>query len=267
MIIEKVIFIIAFIICSSVICLRLINDMKKETHKEQGQFIQLLIKINIIIQAIGWPIMMLLVIGFIFIHQNYLWIVVKHDSLRYIALYLCRPLVAYFRAYVSFHTLVIAVCRYGFIVQDSKVSEFGIGKFKKIVSVLCFAMPFVLVLLAIMSGGHEGAVTNVLVHAYKQHSEPRGNITSKSLIYPSMSPAILAQLDPVDYFIDTNFPVELTYFLGILAIVLLVAMASNLIEGGMYYLIFRHFRRYGVELHTFTDTTYDFNTLIESVAI
>ena len=244
MIFEEVSFIILLTISSSAICHILIKNMNKETHKEQGKFIQKLLKINLIIQATVWPIMLLISIGIMILRSDYLWLVVKYDSVKYTLLYFVRPLVIYFRVYVSFNTLVIAACRYGFIVKNSKVSEFGMRKFKRIVLGLSFLMPFVLVLLLFMSGSNQGFINKGISYAYEQYSESNENITFTSSVSPSMSLAIVAHIDPLSYFISINFPVELTYFFKILAIVLLVVMSSNVVDAGLYYVIFRHFERY-----------------------
>ena len=252
MIIEGLVFIIIFTICGSVICMRLIKNMKNETHKEQGRFLQKLIKINLTIQAVGWPVGLLFLLGLIILHQKYLWLVAKYEFIQH-TLFGMQTLISYFRIYVGFHSLVIAFCRYCFIVHDSSVSNFGIQMFKRIVSSLNFAIPLVLALCLDAATDGKGTIYKIITDAYDQHAYSHENSTSMSSILPPTStPALLPHQHPIRYFVRANVPAEFEYIIKILTSVMVVLAMSNVLEGGLYYLIFHHCQRYSTAKHCIT---------------
>ena len=88
--------------------------MDGETKKEKGRFVQKTIKINILIQVVGWPICLLYYLGYIVLREEFLWLVI-HDSVQY-TLFLLKNLGLFFRIYVGFHSLVTTFSRYCFVV-------------------------------------------------------------------------------------------------------------------------------------------------------
>ena len=114
---------------------KLYLNIKNEEHLEKGKVIQYLVKTYALVQCVGWPFMILTYGSFRLI---------SHFSvdlpLRALA-HSFRFLFTIFRDYVQFHSLIIAITRYTFIVHDSSATRFGINRLRKIFIASSFVIP------------------------------------------------------------------------------------------------------------------------------
>ena len=117
------VFVIPFAI---IVNKKLYSNIKNEEHLEKGKVIQYLVKTYALVQCVGWP-----------------FIILTYGSIRLIShfsfglqlktlVHSFRFLYTIFRDYVQFHSLIIAISRYTFIVHDSSATRFGINRLRKI---------------------------------------------------------------------------------------------------------------------------------------
>ena len=97
-----------------------------------------------LLQCVGWPI---LLIWILLLRINKTVLRFLTPTLERHALAMLRPLFVIFRAYIGFNSLIIAICRYCFIVFDQAISSFGIGKARKVLLFGSFGIPLLLAIL------------------------------------------------------------------------------------------------------------------------
>ena len=136
---------IAFIICLIFIFpliiyvnTKLYYNIKKEEHLDKGRVIQYIIRHYAELQYIGWPCVILafgltkLLNSISLISEN-LPLKVVVSTLRYLNVF--------FRDYLQFHSLIVAICRYTFIILESKAERFGISRLRRLFIGSSIAVP------------------------------------------------------------------------------------------------------------------------------
>ena len=102
--------------------IRLYKNLKNEKHQEQGKVIQRIMKTYTAVQCVAWPVIMVCM-GLLRI--NKVFIKFLTPGLERHAICMLRSLGNLFRCYIGFNSLVIAICRYCFIVFDQTTRAFG----------------------------------------------------------------------------------------------------------------------------------------------
>ena len=126
---EIVIYLITCIFVIPLVILvnkRLYSNISNEEHLEKGKVVQYLVKTYALVQCVGWPI--------IFLAYGTIKLI-SHFSLNLSVnslVSLFRFLYTLLRDYVQFHSLVVAITRYTFIVYDAPATRFGINRLRKI---------------------------------------------------------------------------------------------------------------------------------------
>ena len=105
---------------------KLYLNIKNEEHLERGKIIQYLVKTYALVQCVGWPFMILTYGSFRLISHFSVDLPLRTITHSF------RFLFTIFRDYVQFHSLIIAISRYTFIVHDSSATSFGINRLRKI---------------------------------------------------------------------------------------------------------------------------------------
>ena len=114
---------------------RLYSNISNEEHLEKGKVIQYLVKTYALVQCVGWPIIVL-AYGVIKLISHF------SQSLPINSLVsIFRFLYTLLRDYVQFHSLIVAITRYTFIVYDSSATRFGINRLRKIFIALSIGIP------------------------------------------------------------------------------------------------------------------------------
>ena len=108
---------------------KLYDNIKNEEHLEKGRVIQHIIKQYSQLQFIGWPFVFvsfgsIKLLNCISPLSQTLTIQIVVSALRYAY--------TFFRDYLQFHSLVIAICRYTFIVWESTAEKFGITRLRRL---------------------------------------------------------------------------------------------------------------------------------------
>ena len=137
-------FIILLLTVGVVVGIRLYKNLKNEKQQEQGKVIQRITKTYTVLQCVGWPVIMicmgLLRINKVFI--TFLTPILERNVIR-----IFRSLCNLFRCYIGFNSLIIAICRYCFIVFDQTTRAFGIGKARKMLLCGSFGIPLCVAVL------------------------------------------------------------------------------------------------------------------------
>ena len=94
------------------------QNVKKEDHQERGKVIQRLMKTYAMVQCILWPV--LTIIAWAFYVNKMIINKIDHDLIRH-SVSLFRFVFTLFRSYIGFNSLIIALCRYSFIVYEKQV--------------------------------------------------------------------------------------------------------------------------------------------------
>ena len=126
----------SFIVCFIVILplaiyvnKKLYDNIKNEEHIERGRVIQEITKHYSQLQFIGWPFVivsfgLLKLLNCISLLSQSLTFQVLVSTLRYVY--------TFFRDYLQFHSLVIAICRYTFIIWESTAEKYGITRLRRL---------------------------------------------------------------------------------------------------------------------------------------
>ena len=125
-------FIVCFIVIlplSIYVNKKLYDNIKNEEHLEKGRVIQQITKHYSQLQFIGWPFVivsfgLLKLLNCISPLSQSLTFQVLVSTLRYVY--------TFFRDYLQFHSLVIAICRYTFIICEPSTEQFGITRLRRL---------------------------------------------------------------------------------------------------------------------------------------
>ena len=124
--------------------IRLYKNLKNEKHQEQGKVIQRIMKTYTVVQCVAWPA---LTICMGLLRINKVFIKFLTPSLERNVIRIFRSLCNLFRCYIGFNSLIIAICRYCFIVFDQTTRAFGIGKARKMLLCGSFGIPLCVAVL------------------------------------------------------------------------------------------------------------------------
>ena len=114
---------------------RLYSNISNEEHLEKGKVIQYIVKTYALVQFVGWPIIVLAFGAIKFVGHFSLRLPVK----SLVAIF--RFLYSLLRDYVQFHSLIVAITRYTFIVYDASATIFGINRLRKIFIATSIGVP------------------------------------------------------------------------------------------------------------------------------
>ena len=213
---------------------KLYNNIKNEEHLEKGSVIQNIIKHYAQLQFIGWPCFVVsfglikLLIAIIPLSQT-LTVHILASTLRYAY--------TFFRDYLQFHSLVIAICRYTFIILESKAEKFGILRLRRFFIGASIAVPLLTSTLSELTRpiekfyvrwfygiGHSQEISNNTIKL----EESLNDGTLESLAFRIFN----------SYF--SPFVIDFAQFIGT---AIFSIIYSNIIEGILYANIFFFYHR------------------------
>ena len=224
-----------------IIGIKLYQNVKQEERKEKGKVLQRIMKTYVVIQCVAWPLILTL--------MTVVTIVAKTTSLtaNNSALEtLLRSFISTYRflyiltlSYVGFNSLIIAICRYTFIVLVQHDDTFTIKRIRKWVLASSLIIP---VLLAVL---HEATIPmhSRWVDILGQMVTP-DNDTAVMIDSPVQSRSIISvHQSPIFNLFDYYVPIPIKSGIGIACNMMKIAIFSNLLEGCIYTHIFIHNRR------------------------
>ena len=132
LLLQLISFIVCFILILPLIIYvnkKLYDNIKNEEHLEKGRVIQQITKHYSQLQFIGWPFVL---VSFGLIKLLNCISPLTHSLTVQILVSTSRYGYTFFRDYLQFHSLVIAICRYTFIVWESTAEKFGITRLRRL---------------------------------------------------------------------------------------------------------------------------------------
>ena len=123
------IFVLLYGIIGITIGRKFYQNVQKEDHQERGKVIQRIMKTYAMVQCIMWPVIGIL--AFTFYINKIALNKIDHSLLRP-SISLLRFVFTLFRSYIGFNSLIIALCRYSFIVYENQVFKIGLKRIRNI---------------------------------------------------------------------------------------------------------------------------------------
>ena len=217
-------------------CRKLRFNIEKELHQEKGKVFQRIIKTYSLIQCIAWPCIFTLGL-FIMVNDiikvlGPLWINYGVIVIRFLFTLIC--------CYLNLNSLIVALCRYIFIVYSRTAESFGINKLG---NMFVWASRGVPILLAIMNEATvpiENVWISIFMPDYKKSlqinevSRPILNVTSTHDIRES--PFFIASEQYFNPSINLGIRITCSVIVGV--------TFSNIMEGFLYLHIYIFKERY-----------------------
>ena len=138
------IYSVAVIIPGLIVQRKLYKNIKNEEHLEKGKVIQRIIKTYTIVQSTLWPLTFILT-GILFTENPILDLM--NPSIIYYLLLIYSGISTIVRGFAAFHSLIIALCRYIFIVFSRKSDKIGIKRLRSIFITASVGIPILLAVL------------------------------------------------------------------------------------------------------------------------
>ena len=215
---------------------KLYHNIKNEEHLEKGQIIQRIIKTFSIIQCILWP--SCLILSTPFLESNILNELASAP--KFYLTQFSRCLSTFLRHYSGFHSLIIAVSRYVFIVFNGKAEKIGVKRLRTFFISTSIEVPMLLTIVEFLFFPAKGWISHFrfsneysLMDVRTNHSETAHHSIDIDIKENVFYLAIQKYIHPAP--------------IGIIKCILLITAAiiySNIAEGLIYGHIFMFTYRY-----------------------
>ena len=229
-------FVLTFIVILFIIGVnnKLYSSIKNEEHREKGKVIQSIIKAYSLVQCISWPFLCGFELFIVF--NNFIFELIGPSKACYFA-FVHRFLFVLTIHYIGFHSLIIAICRYVFLVFETKAEAVGIKKLRKIFIGSSVIIPFLSTLLYDSCNPIEEAYLILLYN--KTHSQ----IENESSIYPNKGINTIEYESPIFLAAQKYFPSGINQILNVTGLIVAFTLYSNTLEGVLYPLMFIYYNR------------------------
>ena len=215
---------------------KLYKNFRNEDHQDRGKVIQRIMKTYAMVQCILWPV--LAIIAWTFYVNKMLFNKIDHALIRH-SVSLFRFLFTLFRCYIGFNSLIIALCRYSFIVYENQVFKIGLKRIKCIYISSSVGIPILIAVLNELVTPTEMAWMCLFVPQNNQtyHSEnDMGQFCTKNTV-ESVTQSLIYEL------FNQHLSLSVIHGMQICNGILICVALSNILEGVMYLHIFIHARR------------------------
>ena len=221
------------------VCKNLYDKIKNEEHREKGKVVQTIIKNHCLIQIIAWPSISIL---FILICLNNETFHFMDSSKTLIAIHMVRYLYFLFRNYLSFHSLIVAITRYSFLMYDVQTEIIGIRKLRNLFISCSIGVPFIQSIFYVSTEAFQMRWLLLFkVQNYSMSEPPKQHdITNIQITEAEEYNIFLFNI--IRKTLPSSLLLGLQYFGGIIFCLIF----SNIIEGFLYTHLFVHFHRYFV---------------------
>ena len=216
------------------ICMTLYNKVRNEECREKGLVLQHIIKTYAIIQCITWPLLLFLFGVTTFTTTNI-------PIFKIIIVTFARFVFIFYRTYTGFNSLVVATCKYFFIVIEPMADTYDIKRARRILVSLSFVVPIVYSIL--------NEATNIRASFWDKMF---GIACNTSLIntmnttaddYACDIKTNITMQSPLYTFVNFYGSSQLISVLNAICSIIFIVIRSNIIEGLIYVHIFIHDRR------------------------
>ena len=207
-----------------IINIKLYRNIKHEEHMEKGKVIQRIMKTFALIQCITWPTLM---IWDVLLYLN-ATIQVIPASWMSIIVFITRLISTLNSDYVSFNSLIIAACRYSFIVFETHAEKLGIKRLRTLFIASSIVVPTFRTVLDLSSNPTDSRFLSEFVYSDDETIQNSSCNTTYTNTYP---PSMIT-----DYLLVNDYlPSMLVSAINFTNLTLLILIYSNIIEGFIYF--------------------------------
>ena len=219
------------------VCKRLYDKIKNEEHKEKGKVVQTIIKNYCLIQIIGWPGLFLFS-ATIQINNDALHVVDSSETID--AIHILRALYHFYRMYLSFHSLIVAITRYTFLMYNIQTELYGITQLRKLFISCSIGVPLFHTFISICVQPFEVRWFTLLAVYNDSVSVPS---EAHDLFFHRVTIAEEYNIGLYNL-ISQLLPSQLIFALQVLDSTIFILISTNIIELFLYTHLFLHFNRY-----------------------
>jgi len=220
--------------------IKLYNNVKNEEHNIKVKVIQSIIKTYAMVQCIAWPLFLLL--GLLIMVSNRTHFSKSHPALMNTVKSIWRFFFTLTCSYVGFNSLIIAICRYIFIVYVTHNESFTIKRLRNGFLASSIMVPIIVAIL------HEATVPKheSLMKGYAPDSDTSSNNIASDLAFHGNMSNTTSGIVPQSFvfiFVDTYFPKLIKTAMKIVNSFMKFAIFSNIFEGLIYLHIYIYDRK------------------------
>ena len=218
---------------------KLYENVQKEEHQETGKIIQKILKTYVLIQCIGYPSLMIL--AWLLYTNKFVLTIFRPGMTRH-AILIIRLVYTLLRIYVGLNSLIIAVCRYSFIVCENQVVKIGINRFRSIILSCSVVVPIMFAFSNEATFPIEISWICLFMPNDKQTIQFDTRNVSNIFCSRHHVPEIAESL--IYTVCNEYLPQSFIQGMKIFHAVCVVIICSNILEGFLYCHIFTHVKRY-----------------------
>ena len=221
------------------LCKRLYKKIKSEEHKEKGKVVQTLIKNYCLIQMIvcpggfllSWPIE---------INNDSLHIIDSSETI--IAIHMARALYNFYRVYLSFHSLIVAITRYTFLMYDIQTEIYGVKKLRNLFISCSIGLPLIITVIS-------SCVVPIEIRwlqLFAVHNDSAALLSEVEYDVRLRVGSLAAEEYNIGLYnlISKLLPSSLVFGLHVFLTATFILISSNIVELFLYAHLFWHFHRY-----------------------
>ena len=213
---------------------KLYKNLSQEKRQEKGKVIQRILKTYALIQCVGWPCIS---VCFVTLRISTPVLVVHQSDLVRCLVAGYRFIVALLRDYVQFNSLIIAICRYTFIVCNTALAGIKMEKIRRFYIICSIIIPIITTVMYETTV----AIEPFFISMFYGHSEAE-NYSSSTLGLNSTN-VELEYSSPIFVICRDNLPAEVKNIMLYFQNILVVVIYSNIPEAFIYIHIFVFYQR------------------------
>ena len=208
---------------------KLYKNIKNEEHLEKGKVIQRIIKTYSIIQCFLWPLC--LILSTPFLDNNILNKFTPEQEFYLIQI--SRFISTFLRHYAGFHSLIVALCRYVFIVFNEKAEKIGIKKLRSFFINCSIELPLFITICEFLFYPAKDWISN-----FRFSNETFQNVTNEDLASAQDSMNLNFEENAFYRTIPRYIPLLPIIIIKCVLIIIWAIIYSNVAEGLLYGHIF-----------------------------
>ena len=213
---------------------KLYTNLNHEQRQEKGKVIQRILKTYALMQCTGWPCVLA---SFIILRISAPVLNICHsDMWRYLVTGY-RFLTIMLRDYVQFNSLIIAICRYTFIVYNTGLATIRMEKIRRFYIICSGIIPLITTVM------YESTVATEPFFISMFYGRNEAHKYSSSGLQMNSSYLQIEYSSPIFVICRDNFPIELKNAMLYFQNILVVMIYSNVPEAFIYIHIFVFYKR------------------------
>ena len=213
---------------------KLHTNLNHEQRQEKGKVIQRILKTYALMQCTGWPCVLA---SFIILRISAPVLNICHsDMWRYLVTGY-RFLTIMLRDYVQFNSLIIAICRYTFIVYNTGLATIRMEKIRRFYIICSGIIPLITTVM------YESTVATEPFFISMFYGRNEAHKYSSSGLQMNSSYLQIEYSSPIFVICRDNFPIELKNAMLYFQNILVVMIYSNVPEAFIYIHIFVFYKR------------------------